>query len=443
MPLNPTPPVPGAQPWAGAIPSYGSRFLWGAGTSAHQVEGGNDRNDWSVWELRPGAIEGGAKSGDACLHWARYEEDLDLLRALGMNAYRFSIEWSRVEPEAGRIDEGALAHYRAVLEACRARAITPMVTLHHFTSPLWFAGRGGWEDRGNLPLFERHARLIGERFGDLVDWWITVNEPEVLGFYAYSSGIWPPGVSDRSRALTVIANLLEAHALASRALREADRIDADGDGRATMIGVAKHWVLLDPKRRFWPLDSFAARVQHAVFNEAVVAALAGGPIDLRIPGAKPAGRRVPALAGSSDFLGVNYYTRWMVTLFGKDSRSARRGAPVSDLGWEIYPEGLERAIAGCAEHGLPMVVTENGIADREDRFRPAFLRQSLASLDRARLAGADVRGYFHWSLMDNFEWADGTKGRFGLYAVDFARPEGPRVARPSAAVYAEEIRRRA
>ena len=410
--------------------------------SAHQVEGGNDRNDWWDWELRPGAIQGNARSGSACLHWDRYEEDLDLLRGLGLNCFRFSIEWSRIEPEPGRYDEAALAHYRALLEACRARAITPMVTLHHFTIPRWFAALGGFEERRNLPHFERFARLAGERYGDLVDWWITVNEPEVLGFYGYSAGAWPPGVADRSRALQVIANLLEAHALAARALRESDRVDADGDGRAVLAGVAKHWVLLEPKRAWSPLDRIATRVQHAVFNEAVVRALAGGPIDLRIPGSKPAIRDPGIMAGSSDYLGVNYYTRWMVSLFGADPRSARRGAPLSDLGWEIFPEGLERAIRECSAFGLPMVVTENGLADGADRWRPDFVRATLLALDRARRGGADVRGYVHWSLMDNFEWADGHEGRFGLYAVDFDHPEGPRVKRPSADVLTAEVKRR-
>ena len=439
---NPTAPTPGAQPRGDSPPNYGKSFLWGAAVSAHQVEGGNDRNDWWDWELRSGAIRGNARSGSACLHWERYEEDLDLLRGLGLNAFRFSIEWSRVEPEPGRYDEAALAHYRALLEACRARAITPMVTLHHFTVPRWFAALGGFEERRNLPHFERFARLAGERYGDLVDWWVTVNEPEVLGFYGYAAGTWPPGVADRSRALQVIANLLEAHALAARALREADRVDSDGDGRAVNAGVSKHWVLLEPKRAWSPLDRIATKAQHAVFNQAVVRALAGGPIELRIPGAKPALRDGDIMKGSSDYLGVNYYTRWMVSLFGADPRSARRGAPLSDLGWEIFPEGLERAIRECSAFGLPMVVTENGLADASDRRRPDFVRASLAALDRARAQGADVRGYVHWSLMDNFEWADGHEGRFGLYAVDFDRPEGPRVKRPSADVLAAEIRRR-
>ncbi|MGH7682569.1 MAG: family 1 glycosylhydrolase, partial [Candidatus Eiseniibacteriota bacterium] len=294
------------------------RFLWGVATSAHQIEGGNEQNDWARWEQLSGKIRGGARSGAACGSWERWEEDLDLIQGLGLNAYRLSLEWSRIEPNEGRFDDVAIARYRAMLEGCRARGIEPLLTLHHFTNPLWFRDRDGWENRANLPLFARFARLAGERYGDLVDHWITVNEPEVLGFYGYDIAIFPPGLRDRSRALAVIANLIEAHGLASQALREADRVDADGDGTPALIGAAKHWVLLEPRTWWSPLDRFAARAEHRVFNEAVTRALAGGPIELVIPGTKPVRRTVDALQGSSDFLGVNYYTRWMVALFGKE-----------------------------------------------------------------------------------------------------------------------------
>lgn len=329
-----------------------------------------------------------------------------------------------------------------MLEGCRVRGITPLVTLHHFTNPQWFAAIGGWEERKNLAHFERYARLAGERFGDLVDTWVTINEPEVLGFYAYDSGMFPPGVKDRSRSIAVIANLLEAHGLAAQALRAADRVDADGDGSAVLTGVAKHWVLLEPRSRWSLFDRFAASVQHRVFNTAVVRALAGGPIDLAVPGSRRVRRDVAELKGASDFIGVNYYTRWMVALLGKEPRTARRGAPTSDLGWEIYPQGLERALRECAPFGLPMLVTENGIADAKDRWRPDFIRASLAALDRARGDGIDVRGYFHWSLMDNFEWMDGAHGRFGLFATDPDRPGAPRLPRGSSRAYAAEVRRR-
>jgi beta-glucosidase len=419
-----------------------SRFLWGAGTSAHQVEGGNNRNDWWDWEQLPGKIRNGDRSGPACLSWERYEEDLDLLKSLGLDAYRFSLEWSRIEPQPGRYEDAALEHYRRVLLACRARSITPMVTLHHFTNPRWFAALGGWETNANLAHFVRFARLAGERYGDLVDLWITINEPEVLAVHGYDEGTWPPGVRDRSRALAVIANLLEAHALASAALRETDRVDADGDGKPALIGAAKHWVLLEPLRPWMPLEHLSAGIQHQVFNVAVARALCGGPIDLSIPGVPAVRRRVDALQGSSDFLGVNYYTRWLVNMLGGAPRVAKPGAAVSDLGWEFYPEGLERALLGCAAFGLPLYVTENGIADGSDRLRPAFIRESLAALDRARGRGADVRGYLHWSLLDNFEWDDGYHGRFGLCAVDFENAARPRTRRPSAQVYAEEAARR-
>jgi beta-glucosidase len=419
-----------------------NRFFWGAGTSAHQVEGGNDRNDWWDWEQLPGKIQNGDRSGAACLHWDRYEEDLDLLRSLGLDAYRFSIEWSRIEPEPGRYDEGAIEHYRRVLVACRTRGIAPMVTLHHFTNPRWFAALGGWEVARNLPHFARFARLAGERYGDLVDVWVTINEPEVLAFHGYDEGAWPPGVKDRSRALVVIANLLEAHALASVALRETDRVDADGDGIPALIGVAKHWVLLEPLHAWWPFEYVSAAIQHGVFNVAVARALRGDPIHLSIPGVRPVRRQVDALRGSSDFMGVNYYTRWMVSLIGKEPRLARPGAPVSDLGWEVYPEGLERALVESSAFGLPLIVTENGIADARDRIRPDFIRESLAAVDRARARGVDVRGYFHWSLFDNFEWNDGYHGRFGLFAIDFEKDDRPRSPRQSARVYADEVARR-
>ena len=435
-------------------------FLWGVATSAYQIEGGITGNDWSEWERLPGNVRGGECSGAACDSWDRWERDLDRIHGLGLNAYRFSLEWSRVEPEEGRFDDASLARYRAMLGGCRDRGITPVLTLHHFTNPRWFAARGGWEDRANLPLFERYARVAGERFGDLVDLWVTINEPEVYGFYAYDAGIFPPGVRERPRALRVIANMLEAHGLASHALRESDRVDADGDGRAVVAGAAKHWVLLEPRHPWSPIDRILALAQHNVFNVAVARALTGGPIDLWIPGVPPVRRRVDALHGASDFLGVNYYTRWQVGLGGTMPMTARPGTLRNDLGWEVLPQGLETALRECGRFRLPLLVTENGIADAADRWRSDFIRESLAAVDRARAAGLDVRGYFHWSLMDNFEWHEGYEGRFGLYARDGAPAgaegtaasaaeigtESERPAaegeRPSARVYAEEVARR-
>ena len=417
-------------------------FLWGVATSAYQIEGGITGNDWPAWEAEPSRIRDGARAGSACLSWERWEEDLDLIRGLGLNAYRFSIEWSRVEPTRGRYDEDALCRYSAMLDGCRARGIEPVLTLHHFTNPAWFAAAGGWEQGKNLDAFRRLARLAAERFGDRVDLWVPLNEHEVYGFYAYDSGIFPPGVRDRARALVVIANMIEAHGIAAQEIREFDRVDADGDGKPALIGSAKHWTLLEPRRAWSPLDRLASHWQHLVFNVAVVRALAGGPIDFRLPGIPAVQRKVDALQGSSDFIGVNYYTRWQVSAIGGAPLTARPGVPVSDLGWEIHPDGLETVLREVARFGVPLLVTENGIADGADRWRPDFLRASLEALDRARRGGADVRGYFHWSLFDNFEWADGYAGRFGLYRTDFEDPRSPRIERPSARVFASEVARR-
>lgn len=417
-------------------------FLWGVATSAYQIEGGITGNDWRDWESQPGRVKDGARAGAACGSWERWEEDLDLVRGLGLNGYRFSLEWSRIEPERGRYDEAALRRYGEMLAGCRARGIEPMLTLHHFTNPRWFAAAGGWEERANLDAFRRYARLAAERYAELVDLWITVNEPEVYGFYAYDAGTFPPGVRDRSRALAVIANLIEAHGLAAREIHEADRADADGDGRAALVGAAKHWTLLEPRRPWSPFDRLAAHYQHSVFNVAVTRALAGGPIEFRIPGMKPVLRHVAELQGASDFLGVNYYTRWQVGAFDREALRARPGAPTSDLGWEIFPEGLETVLRAMSGFGLPLLVTENGIADGADRWRPEFVRASLDAVDRARGSGLDVRAYLHWSLFDNFEWADGHAGRFGLYRTDFDDPRAPRIERPSARVVASEVARR-
>jgi beta-glucosidase len=411
-------------------------FRWGAATSAHQVEGGNRGNDWWRFEQQAGAIRDGSRSGDACRHYELYDADFARAAADGHTMHRLSLEWSRIEPERGRVDAAAVAHYHDVFAALRRHALTPLVTLHHFTNPLWIADRGGWENRETLDHFDAHVRFCAREFGGEVDWWCTVNEPEVYAFRGYSEGIWPPGVRDDSRALAVMGNLLEAHGRAARILHEEDRVDADGDGRAAVVGFAKHVVQLEPDRRWFPLDVLRARLEDAVFNQAVLEAPFTQEIRLSIPGARSVRRRVPELEGSSDFVGLNYYTRWKVRMFAPDPHVVRRGAPKNDLGWEVRPEGLGLAATRAAAFGRPVLVTEHGFADAADASRPRALVDSLVHLGRAIDAGADVIGYLHWSLLDNFEWADGYAGRFGLYRVDFEDDARPRTRTRSAEVFA-------
>ena len=415
-------------------------FLWGAATSAHQVEGGNHRNDWWRFEQITGAIHDGHQSGDACRHYERFDTDFALAAGDGHNAHRLSLEWSRIEPAREQWNATEVAHYHAVFASLRKHRLIPVVTLHHFTNPLWIADRGGWENRETVDHFTAFVRFCAREFGGEVDWWCTVNEPEVYAFRGWSEGIWPPRKHDESAALAVIAHLLEAHGRAYRVLHEEDRTDADGDGIPARVGFAKHRPQLVPAHPWFPLDQLRAYFENRVFNRAVESAPITGVIDLSIPGAAPVKRELSELRGALDWYGLNYYTRWQVNFLGKQAHTTRRGAPMNDLGWEIWPEGLGDAVREAAKLGKPVLVTEHGVADARDQWRPRVIEVALASLAAEIAAGAPVLGYLHWSLLDNFEWSDGFKGRFGLYAVDFADPERPRRRTVSADVFAKFAR---
>lgn len=420
--------------------AFPAGFLWGAATSAHQVEGGNTGNDWWRFEQLPGVIAGGRGSGEACRHWELFDSDFALAAADGHNAHRLSLEWSRLEPAPGQFDPGAVAHYHAVLASLRRHALTPIVTLHHFTNPLWVADAGGWESRATVDRFEAFVRFCAREFGSEVDWWCTVNEPEVFAFRGWSEGIWPPAVRDNSRALAVIAHQLEAHGRAYHVLHSEDRADADGDGVAARVGFAKHRIQLEPLRPWNPLDRLQAELEDRVFNVAVERAAIDGEIDLSVPGARGIKRSLPELRHALDWYGLNYYTRWMVRSLSAVPHVAKPGAPQNDLGWELWPGGLEQALVAAGRFGLPVLVTENGVADARDTLRPAALIGYAEAVHAALARGVNVVGYLHWSLLDNFEWADGYRGRFGLYAVDFDRPERPRTRRASAEVFARIAR---
>ena len=382
-------------------------FLWGAATSAHQVEGGNRLNDWWRFEQQPGAIKGGRGSGEACRHWELFDQDFARAAADGHNAHRLSLEWSRIEPSPGQFDAGAVAHYHAVLHSLHTHGLTPVVTLHHFTNPLWIADGGGWEARGTVDRFEAFVRFCAREFGGQVDWWCTVNEPEVFAFRGWSEGIWPPAVRDNSRALAVIANQLEAHGRAYRVLHAEDRQDADGDGVGCQVGFAKHRVQLQPLRAWHPLDRLQAFLEDRVFNRATEECVLEGRIDLSIPGARGVKRTHAELKGALDWYGLNYYTRWMVRSLASDPHVARPGSRRNDLDWEIWPGGLEDALVAAWRIGKPVLITENGVADASDKLRPAALLAFIEATHAAIERGVDVRGYLHCSLMDNFEWADG------------------------------------
>ncbi len=407
-------------------------FKWGTATSSHQVEGNNTNNDWWAWEQVEGHIKEEHRSGLACNWWERAEEDFDRAAELGQNAHRLSVEWSRIEPEEGRFDEAALERYRAMLRGLRERGIEPMVTLHHFTNPLWLAEMGGWENPRVIPLFERYAARVVEALGEFCDLWCTINEPNVVVFLGYMEGIFPPGKQDLRAAMEAGRNLMRAHAAAYRRIHQLQP--------GARVGFAHNIRIFDPASPRSPLDRRVARWQDQAYNESFLAAVTRGRWLLPL-GLGWAFR----LRNTLDWVGLNYYTRDVVAF---DRRMARQlfgrnfhheDAELLDGGYgEFYPEGMGRTLRRLARLGLPIYVTENGIPDSDDDQRPRYILTHLHQVWRVLQGCHPVMGYYHWTLVDNFEWAEGWTLRFGLIELDPATQA--RTPRRSAYLYRDIIR---
>jgi beta-glucosidase len=406
-------------------------FLWGAATSSHQVEGGNDGSDWWDWEQRPGTIHDGTRSGDAAGWWhGAAEDDLRRAAAMGHSAHRLGVEWSRIEPEPGRYDDAALARYAAILDAARAAGLRTMVTLHHFTLPRWAARGGSWLDPGLPARLGALTARCAQAWGERVDLWATINEPNVQGLLGYGAGLWPPGHTRLDLALRAMANLLRGHVASFAALRRV---------RPTaQVGLVLNLPCIEPERPRHPLDRAVARAQDWAFCGAWLWALRTGRVP---PPLALAPTPVPGLRGSFDWLGVNYYGRMAVRFdpraptraFGRHVQEPSVRCGGADWG-QIHPAGLAGQLRRAARLGAPVYVTENGVCDPTDRLRPRFLVDHVRAVRQVLHEGVDVRGYFHWSLVDNFEWAEGWAPRFGLLALD--RESGARTPRRSAEVYA-------
>lgn len=378
-----------------------SEFLWGAATSAHQVEGNNIHNDWWDWEQRtPGAH----KSGLACDHYNRYAEDFALVKSLGHNAHRLSLEWSRIEPAYGQWNGKAVEHYRGVLSELRRQGMKSFVTLHHFTNPIWLARQGGWLNERSPELFARYAEEAVRQLGDLVDAWITINEPMVYATHGYWHKKWPPQHRSLREMLKVIRHMAQGHEQAYRVIHKIIP--------GARVGIAKSVVTYLPERQQWD-DRAAAAAENWWYNH----------------------RFLRMTRGTHDFIGINYYfaSKKRVQLWPPQFKTLPWSGPKTDMDWPICPEGLERALLDMKQYGVPLYITENGIADANDKLRADYIRDHLRAVERAQAQGADVRGYFYWSLLDNFEWAAGYGPRFGLVEVDFETQE--RKPRASAYVY--------
>ena len=384
-------------------------FLWGAATSAHQVEGGM-MNDWTRWEHANAVrlahdaklksyldfilqnypnplIEENYISGRGANHYDRFREDFDIARELGHNAHRFSIEWSRIEPEKGKFDEREIEHYLEVIRALRERGMEPFVTLWHWTIPLWLRDKGGVESENFPQYFLNYVEKIHSALKNEVKFWITLNEPNVYTSHSYLKGHWPPQRKSPWAARRVLLNLAEAHRRAYAAIKEKNQ--------NAQIGIAQNTIYF---------SKFGASLKRFLWNNWFI---------IRI-------------SSHQDFIGVNYYF---------SDRETKDRSEFSN--WPIDPEGIYFVLQDIKKYGKPIYITENGIADARDEKRAQFIRDHLRSIAKAMQDGADIRGYLYWSLLDNFEWDSGFWPRFGLVEMDYRTQE--RKIRPSAWAYKKII----
>jgi beta-glucosidase len=412
---------------------FSDNFRWGTATSSHQVEGNLTNNDWWAAEQAGGYIYQNQSAGQACDWWNRAEEDFDRMVEMNQNAHRLSIEWSRIEPCPGAWDDDALDRYRTMILELKARGIEPMVTLHHFTNPVWVAEQGGWENEQIVAWFERYVRHVVGALGDLVTTWCTINEPAVMIGQGYILGMFPPGKRDLNAGLRAALNAMRAHAAAYHAIHEL--------GDKAQVGLAKHMVIWRPWRPWLPNDRLATGLLEHLFNHMALMMVTEGI--MRVPGKRSLW--LPEAANTLDWLGVNYYQRYRIrfsplSLLRKLDPVQPRTKPGLLKGpgpWgEIHPRGLSTTLRTLwRRYKLPVFITENGIPDATDEHRPQFIVNHLHQLWRTMSRGVPVLGYYFWSLVDNFEWTEGynPQFKFGLVGVDFETQA--RHLRPSGQLY--------
>ena len=395
--------------------SFPAGFLWGTASAAHQVEGDNRNSDWWEFEQKPGRIANGDTSAVACDHYHRYREDFAILREMNQNAHRLSIEWSRVEPSEGEFDARQIRHYRDVLADLREQGMKPMLTLHHFSSPTWFAKKGGWRAKGSPQAFLPFVRKVVDELGDLVELWCTINEPCIYGANGWIVGEFPPGHhGDVTGMYRVTSNLHRAHELAYTAIKR--RLPD------SPVGLSHHKFLFMPAsetRR----DRLAARTAQLVLDR--------WPVGL--------GHMARVVDATCDFVGVAHYWAQYAALDPMRPREQfiRRfnvpDALLTEMGFSANPAWMRMVLNELKRLGKPVYITENGLATNDDAVRCEYLLDVLENVRLAIEDGVDVRGYFHWTNMDNFEWAKGYSVRFGLVEVD--RRTLDRKLKPSGRLY--------
>ena len=379
---------------------FPSNFFWGSATSSYQVEGNNSNADWWAWEKKVGKEQ----SAQACKHYELYEADFDLAKSLNHNAHRLSIEWARIEPQEGEFSSSEMQHYVAVILALRKRGIEPMVTLHHFTNPIWLAELGGWENARTPELFVRYSEYVVRALGQHVSYWMTINEPTIFASHAYIFGWWPPQKKSVLKAKNVQDNLVLGHIKTYRMIH---KVYKESNLQAPSVGIAHHipaMVTCNNTLR----NRLAVRLRDWSFSFGLLDTLMRHK--------------------SLDFIGLNYYSRqlvetnswWITNLLGGVCQQGHHPVKKNSLGWDIYPEGLYHVLLKLKKYQLPVIITENGICTENVDLRWEFIEEHLKKIHQAIQEGVDIRGYLYWSLLDNFEWDKGFGPRFGLINMDYA-----------------------
>lgn len=386
---------------------FGTRdLLIGVATAATQIEGGDRNNNWYDWAQLPGTVADGSTPLRATDHWRRWREDTELMAELGLQCYRMSVEWSRIEPRPGEIDRRALDRYREEIEAIRAAGIEPLVTLHHFSHPSWFQGLGAFTSPHSVERFLQFARVVVEHLGDLVTDWVTINEPNVYAVQAYLYGQAPPARTDWVALRATLRHMTIAHVCAYRLIH-----DLQPDAKVGFAHHAREFAPLNDKN---PIHRVVSRLDQALYQDLLADAMLAGEWT-RLLGRRPdevtPGRHY-------DYLGLNYYSRSAV----KGLRDGTfPGAPVNDLGWEIHAPGLVSVARDLhTRHPGPIWVTENGTADARDAYRSRFIYEHLQAMVTS---GLPFERFYHWCFVDNWEWAEGEGPRFGIVALDYETQE--------------------
>ena len=399
-------------------------ILLGTATAATQIEGGDENNNWARFAAE-GKVKDGTTPVRADDHYVRYKEDIDLMADMGLQIYRFGIEWSRIEPQRGVYSEEAIEHYREEIEYMLSKGIQPLLTLHHFTNPLWFEDMGAFEHKDSPEIFLSFVKKAIESFGDIVSDYITINEPNVYCTNSLLWGEWPPEKKSMASVVRAFSNMTEAHICAYRYIHEKRREMGYDD---TKVSFANHLRVFGPENEKNPLHRFFSWASEYLFQGAITTAMMTGKC--RFPVLR---RRGVEKGKYYDFIGINYYSRSTVKGFAD---GVREDCHKNDLGWEIYHEGLiELAESLYEKYKAPIFVTENGTCDNNDSFRPRFIYDQLKLISER---DNHITRYYHWSFTDNFEWKEGESARFGIVHVDYETQT--RTVKQSGKLYASIIK---